>query len=55
MDHHVDGAQCDVVSLDVCGHSHGLMIWHIITIFSTGIDLDAIVDEFDGQAHQLYY
>ncbi len=40
------------VCLSVCEHSDGWTVWHIIKKFSTGIDFDYILYEFDGQGHR---
>ena len=40
------------VCVSVCGHTHGWPVWHFSTKFSTGIDLDDILEEFDGQGHR---
>ena len=42
-----------MLCVSVCGRSHGWTVWHIIMIFSTRIDLDDILDKFDGQGHGL--
>ena len=41
------------VCLSVCGHSQGGTVLHIIKKFGIGIDLDDILDEFDGQGQGL--
>ncbi len=43
---------CECECVSVCGHSYGWTVWHIMMKFSTGIDLDDILDEFDGQGHR---
>ena len=40
---------CVCVCVSVCGHCHGWTDWRTVTKFGTGIDLDDISREFDGQ------
>ncbi len=39
------------VCLSVCEHSHSQTVGHMVTKFSTGTDLDDILDKFYGQGH----
>ncbi len=34
--------------VSLCEHSHGWTVWHIVMKSSTGIDLDGILDKFNG-------
>ena len=43
---------CVCVCVSVCQHSPGRTVWCTVTKFGTGIDLDKILDEFDGQGHR---
>ncbi len=44
-----NGAVCVSVCVSVSEHSHSWTDWHTVTKFGTGIDLDGILDKFDGQ------